>query len=141
MTNGDFTVLTVDDSRLIRHNVRSMLSEIKVPRILEASNGQEALKVLKANTVDLIISDWNMPSMNGQEFLEFVRKNPATQKIPFIMLTAEGDKEKVLAALQAGVTNYIVKPFTAQTLYKKLKKYLPSHLRSNASFSETSWQA
>ncbi|MFH1139931.1 MAG: response regulator [Pseudomonadota bacterium] len=140
MANGSYTVLTVDDSRLIRRNVRSMLTEIKVKNILEAANGEEAITVLKANKVDLIISDWNMPNMNGQELLEFVRKNPATTSVPFIMLTAEGDKEKVLAALQAGVTNYIVKPFTAETLYKKLRKYLPRDLQAGAGFGGVDWQ-
>lgn len=125
MKHNTFTVLTVDDARLIRRNVANLLGELDVSRVLEAGNGREAIAILRQHRVDLIISDWTMPEMNGQELLEWVRANEDTQKTPFIMLTAEGDQERVIAALKAGVTNYIIKPFTSETLYKKIRQFLP----------------
>ncbi len=125
MSSRDFTVLTVDDSKLIRQNVRKILLDIHIPDILEAEDGQEATEIISRRRVDLIISDWTMPRMNGQELLEWVRSNPGTLTTPFIMLTAEGDQQRVLAALKGGVNNYIVKPFKPDILYRKIRQFLP----------------
>lgn len=140
MDIDQFTVLTVDDSRLIRTNVRRMLDSLGVRNILEAADGLEALALLDRERIDLIISDWNMPEMTGHQLLKAVRANQVTKHLPFIMLTAEGEKDKVVAALQAGVTNYIVKPFTQETLFSKIKKHLPEALRKQGQFGRVDWQ-
>ena len=140
MDTNIFTVLTVDDSKLIRTNVRQMLDRLGIPHILEASDGRQALALLDRERIDLIISDWNMPEMTGHELLKAVRANQVIKHIPFIMLTAEGEKDKVVAALKSGVTNYIVKPFTQDTLFGKIKKHLPAHLREQGHYGAVDWQ-
>ena len=137
---NQFTILTVDDSKLIRTNVRRMLDSLGVRNILEASNGREALGILDRQRVDLIVSDWNMPEMSGHQLLQAVRANQTIKHLPFIMLTAEGEKDKVVAALQAGVTNYIVKPFNQETLFNKIKKYLPEAIRKQGQYGKVDWQ-
>ena len=129
-----FTVLAIDDSKLIRENVRKLLLDIGVPNVMEAENGAEAVELLSRIGVDLIISDWAMPEMTGQELLEWVRSNPKTMTLPFVMLTAEGDQERVLAAMKAGVNNYIVKPFSPGILYRKIRQFLPPDIQYNDKF-------
>ena len=92
--------------------------------IVEAENGRKALDELNKNTVGLIIADWNMPVMTGIELLRAVRSDAELKTIPFIMVTAEGQKDNVIKAAEAGVSNYIVKPFTPETFGEKLQKVL-----------------
>jgi len=113
-------VLVVDDFATMRRIIKNVLKQIGFTNILEANDGATALGVLKENKVDLIISDWNMPQMNGLELLKTVRKDESTKAIPFVMVTAEAQKENVLQAVRAGVSNYIVKPFTADAVKEKL---------------------
>ncbi len=115
-------VLVVDDFATMRRIIKNVLKQIGFINIVEADDGTAALGVLKENKVDLIISDWNMPKMNGLDLLKTVRKEEATKKVPFIMVTAEAQKDNVLQAVQAGVSNYIVKPFTADAVKEKLTK-------------------
>jgi len=115
-------VLVVDDFATLRRIIKNVLKQIGFINILEADDGTAALGVLKENKVDLIISDWNMPKMNGLDLLKTVRKEEATKKVPFVMVTAEAQKDNVLQAVQAGVSNYIVKPFTADAVKEKLTK-------------------
>jgi two-component system chemotaxis response regulator CheY len=115
-------VLVVDDFATMRRIIKNVLKQIGFINILEADDGTAALGVLKENKVDLIISDWNMPKMNGLDLLKTVRKEEATKKVPFVMVTAEAQKDNVLQAVQAGVSNYIVKPFTADAVKEKLTK-------------------
>lgn len=120
MVNPKMKILVVDDFATIRRILRTLLKKIGLTNVIEAEDGSSALNVLKKNEVDLIICDWNMPYMSGIELLKAVRGDESLKDIPFLMLTAEGQKEKVSEAVQAGVTNYIVKPFTADSIQDKL---------------------
>ncbi len=114
-------VLVVDDFSTMRRIVKNALKQIGFTQTVEADDGTTALEVLKQEDVGLIISDWNMPKMSGLDFLKAVKSDAATKDIPFVMVTAEAQKENVLQAVQAGVSNYVVKPFTADNLQEKLK--------------------
>jgi two-component system chemotaxis response regulator CheY len=114
-------VLVVDDFSTMRRIVKNALKQIGFTQTVEADDGTTALDVLKQEDVGLIISDWNMPKMSGLDFLKAVKGDASTKDIPFIMVTAEAQKENVLQAVQAGVSNYVVKPFTADNLQEKLK--------------------
>jgi two-component system chemotaxis response regulator CheY len=116
----EIKILLVDDQPLIRKIVRDILAQLGYMNVEDAENGQDALEKLKAKKFDLIFLDWNMPIMQGIDVLRELRKMPAYKDTPVIMLTAEAEKEKVLTAIQEGVTNYIVKPFKPATLKEKL---------------------
>lgn len=118
------TILIVDDFASMRRIIKGTLKSIGFSNFIEAEDGILALKTLEKEKIDLIISDWIMPNMNGLEFLKAVKKDDRFKGIPFIMVTAEGQKGNVLEAINAGVSNYIVKPFTPETLQSKLKKVL-----------------
>jgi two-component system chemotaxis response regulator CheY len=115
-------VLVVDDFATMRRIVKGVLKQLGFSDIIEAENGSSALDELKKERVGLIVSDWNMPKMTGLELLKAVREDEKLKSIPFIMVTAEGQKENVLEAVKAGVSNYIVKPFTPETFNEKLQK-------------------
>ena len=117
-------ILIVDDFATMRRIFKTNLRQFGFNNFLEAENGLQALEVLKKNEVDLIISDWNMPSMDGLEFLKAVRGDKSLKNIPFIMVTAEGQKRNVVEAVKAGVNGYIVKPFAPEILEEKLKQVL-----------------
>lgn len=125
MAYKDLTVLIVDDFLTMRRIVRKILRDLDFQNIIEAEDGSAALEVLKTNKVDLIVSDWNMPKMTGLELLKAVRGDDKTKHLPFLMVTAEAQKENIFEAVQAKVSNYIVKPFTAATLEEKLGKIIP----------------
>jgi two-component system chemotaxis response regulator CheY len=110
-------VLVVDDFATMRKIVKNVLKQISIENVVEAENGKHALTVLQTEPVDLIISDWMMPEMTGIEFLKEEKK-----KIPFIMVTAEGQKDSVMEAIKSGVDNYIVKPFTPDKLKDAIDK-------------------
>ena len=114
-------VLVVDDQSTVRALVRSGLNQLGVIYVSEAADGKEALKSLDDSPVHLIISDFNMPNMDGLALLKTVRANAATRQTAFIMLTGRADKELVQKAVQLGVNNYLVKPFTVQTLKDKIE--------------------
>ncbi|MBW1739587.1 MAG: chemotaxis response regulator CheY [Deltaproteobacteria bacterium] len=115
-------ILVVDDFATMRRIVKNVLRQIGFTNIVEADDGSTALGVLKKDKIDLIISDWNMPKVNGLELLKAVRGDESTKNLPFIMVTAEAQKDSVVQAVQAGVSNYVVKPFTAEALKEKLEK-------------------
>lgn len=124
MLKNELKVLIVDDFELPRRLIRNMLNELGYENhanILEAVDGVDALNVLQCNAVDLIICDWVMPNMSGLELLKTVRQDEKYSKIPFIMVTAEAEKEKIMDAIKSGVSQYIVKPFAADALYKKMQ--------------------
>ena len=106
--------------------MRNILRDLEFKTILEAEDGTAALTVLETHKVDLIISDWNMPKMTGLELLKAVRADDRFKDTPFLMVTAEAQKENVIEAVKARVSNYIVKPFTAATLSEKLVKIVPN---------------
>ena len=117
----DMKILVVDDFSTMRRIVRNILQQIGFTNIEEAEDGKMALNRLKGGGVNLVISDWNMPNMMGIDLLRHVRADDGLKKLPFLMVTAESQKENVIEAVQAGVSNYIVKPFTAETLEQKLE--------------------
>lgn len=113
--------LLVDDSMAMRRILKNHLAEIGVTDTLEAADGFDALTVLKANMpLDLILLDWNMPGMNGLDFLKTVRADNKYRDVRIVMCTSEGDKLKVVEAIKAGATNYVVKPFTSTVLRQKI---------------------
>ena len=123
MFNLGLKVLVVDDFPTMRRIVRNLLKQLGFEHIDEAEDGVQALNRLRGGNFGLIISDWNMPNMEGIELLRKVRKEPEPLRdIPFLMVTAEAEKEKVIEAIKAGVDNYVVKPFTAEILQEKLEK-------------------
>jgi len=117
-------VLVVDDQFSVRQMTRLSLEKIGVRLIHEAENGQEALNKALAQPLDLIISDFNMPEMDGMTLLRAVRGHQAIRKLPFILITGRGDRELVVKAAQAGVNNYVVKPFDEATLRQKMEAVL-----------------
>ncbi len=125
MAYKDLTVLVVDDFVTMRRIVRKILRDLNFQNIIEAEDGLAALEVLKTTKVDLIVSDWNMPRMTGLDLLKEVRASDKLKDTPFLMVTAESQKENIVEAVKARVSNYIVKPFTAATLEEKLAKIVP----------------
>lgn len=117
-------VLVVDDFATMRRIVKGVLKQLGFGNIIEAEDGSAALSELKKEKIGLIVSDWNMPNMSGLELLKAVRGDADLKAIPFLMVTAEGQKENVIEAVKAGVSNYIVKPFTPETFGEKLQKVI-----------------
>jgi two-component system chemotaxis response regulator CheY len=117
-------VLIVDDQNSVRQMTRMTLEQLGVRQVHEAENGKVAMETACIQPVDLIISDYNMPEMDGLELLRAVRGHPAVRKLPFILLTGRGDRELVVKAAQAGVNNYLVKPFTPQGLREKIEQVI-----------------
>ena len=122
MIDTGIKVLVVDDMSTMRRIVKNVLRQIGFSDIVEAENGQDALTKLKAGGFGLVVSDWNMPVMQGIELLRAVRADAELKTLPFLMVTAEAQKENLIEAVQAGVSNYVVKPFTAEVLQGKLEK-------------------
>ena len=114
-------ILVVDDYQTMVRIIRNLLKQLGFNNVDDASDGTEALAKAKNNKYDLIISDWNMEPMTGYELLRHVRSDEGLRSTPFIMVTAESKTENVIAAKKAGVNNYIVKPFNAQTLKTKIE--------------------
>jgi two-component system chemotaxis response regulator CheY len=117
-------VLVVDDYNTMRRILRNLLSQIGFTNVEEAEDGTTGLRKLRERSFGLVISDWNMAPMSGLEFLKEVRSDGELKDMPFIMITAESKTENVVAAKEAGVSNYIVKPFNADTLKKKIEAVL-----------------
>jgi two-component system chemotaxis response regulator CheY len=115
-------VLVVDDQNSVRQMTRITLEQIGVRHIHEAENGVQAIDTASSQPLDLIISDYNMPEMDGLGLLRAVRGHPAARRVPFILLTGRGDRELVVKAAQAGANNYLVKPFTADILRSKIEQ-------------------
>ena len=114
-------LLVVDDSSTMRRIIKNTLARLGHKDILEGADGNEGWEALNANPdVDMLITDWNMPEMNGLELVKKVRADDRFKDLPIIMVTTEGGKSEVITALKAGVNNYIVKPFTPQVLKEKL---------------------
>lgn len=122
MADSNIKFLVVDDFSTMRRIVRNLLKELQFTNVEEAEDGAVALQKLQNGNFDFIVSDWNMPNMDGLSLLRAVRSTPALQHLPFLMITAEAKKENIIAAAQAGADGYIVKPFTGATMGEKLKK-------------------
>jgi two-component system chemotaxis response regulator CheY len=122
MADSKMNILVVDDFATMRRIVRNILKQLGYENIHEADDGASALEVLKREKIHFIISDWNMPQMSGIELLKTVRATEEWKDLPFLMVTAEGQKEYVIEAVKNKVNNYIVKPFTPETLMEKISK-------------------
>ena len=118
--DSNTNILIVDDYRTMLRIIRNLLKQLNFNHVEEASDGSEALAKLHAGDFGLVISDWTMAPMTGLDLLKDMRADARLKAIPFIMITAESKADNVLAATQAGVSNYIVKPFDAQTLREKI---------------------
>ncbi len=123
-------VLVVDDYNTMVRIIRNLLRQVGFQDIDDAADGLSALKRLRERQYGLVISDWNMEPMSGFELLKEMRSDPKLAAVPFIMVTAESKTENVIAAKQAGVSNYIVKPFNAQTLKSKIEAIFPEQPRA-----------
>ncbi len=126
MPDKNIRFLVVDDFSTMRRIVRNLLKELGFVNVEEAEDGAVALGKLRDGGFDFVISDWNMPNMDGLTLLRSIRADESLKKIPVLMVTAEAKKENIVAAAQAGANGYIVKPFTAVTLDEKLNKILQS---------------
>ncbi len=118
-------VLVVDDFSTMRRIVRNILRQLGLVNVVEADDGTTAWDILNREKIDFIVSDWNMPKMPGIELLRKVRSSEQFANLPFLMVTAEAQQENIIEAVQAKVSNYIVKPFTADTLKQKIDKIFP----------------
>ena len=117
-------ILVVDDFSTMRRIVRNLLVELGFsnPLIQEADDGENAIAMLRSTPFDLVVTDWNMPNMTGIDLLRAIRAEASLKGMPVLMVTAENNRDQIIAAAQAGVNGYIVKPFTAVTLKEKLTK-------------------
>lgn len=122
--NCDMKFLVVDDFESMRRMVKSVLNELGYSNVTEADDGSTAFPLLRDGDFDFLITDWNMPGMPGLELLKAVRADAKLAKLPVLMLTAESKREQIIAAAQAGVDGYVIKPFTVDVLKKKLTKIL-----------------
>lgn len=120
--NPNTKILVVDDFPTMRRIVRNLLGELGYTNISEADDGQTALPMLQNGDFEFLVTDWNMPGMTGIDLLKAVRANDKLAKMPVLMVTAEASKEQIVEAAQAGVSGYIIKPFTAATLAEKLDR-------------------
>jgi two-component system chemotaxis response regulator CheY len=120
MTDQNMKILTVDDFSTMRRIIRNMLRQLGYNNVVEAEDGAEALSLLQREKVDFVISDWNMPNMSGLDLLKAIRADDNLKPLPVLLVTAEALKENVVEALKAGVNNYVIKPFTAETLKEKI---------------------
>jgi two-component system chemotaxis response regulator CheY len=118
-------VLVVDDFSTMRRIIKNILRQIGFTNVVEADDGTTAWEVLNKDKIEFIISDWNMPQMTGIDLLRKVRGSEEFADLPFLMVTAEAQQENIIEAVQAKVSNYIVKPFTAEVMKQKIDKIFP----------------
>jgi len=115
-------ILVVDDFSTMRRIIKNLLRDLGYTNTHEADDGMTALPMLQTGTYDFLVTDWNMPGMQGIDLLKAVRADPKLVSLPVLMVTAESKRDQIVEAAQAGVSGYIVKPFTAQTLKEKIDK-------------------
>jgi two-component system chemotaxis response regulator CheY len=122
MPDHKMKILVVDDFSTMRRIIKNVLKQIGFDNIEEAEDGVQAFSKLKNGGIGFVVSDWNMPNMDGFELLKKVRADDALKGLPLLMVTAEAEKDKVIAAIQAGADSYIVKPFTAEVFKEKMDR-------------------
>lgn len=125
LPDKNIRILSVDDFSTMRRIVKNILKQLGYTNVDEAENGAAALEAMREKSYDLVISDWNMPVKSGIELLREVRSDPSLKETPFLMVTAEAEKDNVVEAMEAGVSNYVLKPFTAKTLEEKMSGIFP----------------
>ncbi len=122
MVQKNIKILVVDDFPTMRRIIRNLLKDLGFENVDEAEDGQMGLDKIRNGSFDLIVSDWNMPNMDGLTMLQQIRADPNIATLPVLMVTAEAKKENIVAAAKAGASGYVVKPFTAAVLEEKLNK-------------------
>jgi len=122
MPDPKMKFLVVDDFSTMRRIVKNILKQLGYENIEEAEDGAQAYSKLKGGSFEFVVSDWNMPNMDGLELLKKIRSDDQLKHLPVLMVTAEAEKDKVITAIQAGVSNYVVKPFTAEVLKEKMDR-------------------
>jgi len=120
--NRNMRILVVDDFSTMRRIISNVLRQCGYENIVEAEDGTRALEVLESEKIDFVVTDWNMPQMSGLDLLKAIRGSETWKDIPVLMVTAEALQDNIVAAAQAGVNNYIIKPFDAKTLADKINK-------------------
>ncbi|GLR63905.1 response regulator [Marinospirillum insulare] len=120
--NKDMKILIVDDFATMRRIIKNLLRDLGFNNTFEADDGLTAIPMLNSGNYDFLVTDWNMPGMTGFDLLKHVRADPDLKDLPILMVTAESKREQIVAAAQAGVNGYIVKPFTAAVLKEKIEK-------------------
>jgi two-component system chemotaxis response regulator CheY len=125
-------ILVVDDFPTMRRIIRNLLKELEFVNVEEAEDGVVGLEKLRAGNYGFVVSDWNMPNMDGLAMLQAIRADPAMAKLPVLMVTAEAKKENIIAAAQSGANGYVVKPFTAVTLEEKITKIFEKIAKESA---------
>ncbi len=118
----EMKILIVDDFSTMRRIIKNLLRDLGFTNTSEADDGQTALPMLQSGKYDFLVTDWNMPGMQGIDLLKAVRSDPELASLPVLMVTAESKRDQIVEAAQAGVNGYVVKPFTAQTLKEKIDK-------------------
>ena len=132
MVNKNIKILVVDDFPTMRRIIRNLLKELEFVNVDEAEDGAVGLEKLRGGNYGLVVSDWNMPNMDGLAMLQAIRADPITAKLPVLMVTAEAKKENIIAAAQSGANGYVVKPFTAITLEEKITKIFEKIAKESA---------
>ena len=122
MKQKDLKILVVDDMESMRKVIRHLLGELGYKNVAQASDGKGAVLKLQSGRYDLVITDWNMPTMSGLQLLKYIRANDELAFLPVLMITTEGSRKQVLDAAMAGVNSYIMKPFSAAMLAEKIEK-------------------
>ena len=132
MVDKNIKILVVDDFPTMRRIIRNLLKELEFVNVDEAEDGAIGLEKLKGGNYGFVVSDWNMPNMDGLAMLQAIRADPIMAKLPVLMVTAEAKKENIIAAAQSGANGYVVKPFTAITLEEKITKIFEKIAKENA---------
>lgn len=132
MVDKSIKILVVDDFPTMRRIIRNLLKELEFVNVDEAEDGAVGLEKLKAGNYGFVVSDWNMPNMDGLAMLQAIRADPSMAKLPVLMVTAEAKKENIIAAAQSGANGYVVKPFTAVTLEEKITKIFEKIAKESA---------
>ena len=132
MVNKNIKILVVDDFPTMRRIIRNLLKELEFVNVDEAEDGAIGLEKLKGGNYGFVVSDWNMPNMDGLALLQAIRADPSMAKLPVLMVTAEAKKENIIAAAQSGANGYVVKPFTAITLEEKITKIFEKIAKESA---------
>ena len=132
MVDKSIKFLVVDDFPTMRRIIRNLLKELEFVNVDEAEDGAVGLEKLRAGNYGFVVSDWNMPNMDGLAMLQAIRADPSMAKLPVLMVTAEAKKENIIAAAQSGANGYVVKPFTAVTLEEKITKIFEKIAKESA---------
>lgn len=132
MVDKNIKILVVDDFPTMRRIIRNLLKELQFVNVDEAEDGAIGLEKLKGGNYGFVVSDWNMPNMDGLAMLQAIRADPIMARLPVLMVTAEAKKENIIAAAQSGANGYVVKPFTAVTLEEKITKIFEKIAKESA---------